>query len=133
MVKRERYGDAVEDLVKLLKASEDAFVPDEDGTTYHGLRNEAIELIGQMPKKGRQLYEMFCGREAKAMLDEALASGDANKLAIVAARYFHTEAGYDAAFLLGLNYLDHGAPLAAAIRLQKLSEVPDAADRLEPR
>ena len=34
--------------------------------------------------------------------------------------------------MLGLNYLDHGAPLAAALTLQKLAEFPDAADRFEP-
>ena len=66
------------------------------------------------------------------MLEDALTSGDANKLARVSRRYFHTSAGYDATFLLGLNYLDHAAPLAAALTLRKLAEVSDASDRFEP-
>ena len=106
-------------------------MPEENGTTYHGLKSEVGTLVGQMPKKGRQLYDMFCGRDAKAMLDDALATGDTNKLARVAGRYFHTEAGDDANFLLGLSLLDHG-PLAAALTLRRLAEVPDAADRFEP-
>ena len=91
-----------------------------------------MELIGRMPPKGRQLYNMFCGRDAKKMLDDALATGDVNKLARVSRRYFHTEAGYEATFLLGLNYLDHAAPSAAALTLRRLSKVPEAADHFEP-
>ena len=55
-----------------------------------------------------------------------------SKLARVAGRYFHTEAGYEATFLLGLNYLDHGSSLAAALTLRKLADVADATDRFEP-
>ena len=133
LVKHQRYSDAVEYLGKLLKLPEDCLIPkEENGLSYRGLKSAVVELIGQMPQTGRQLYDMFCGRDAKQMLDDALATGDTNKLARVAARYFHTEAGYDATFLLGLNYLDHGAPLAAALTLRKLAEFPDAADRFEP-
>ena len=117
LVNRERYSDAVEYLGKLLKVPEDYLVPkEENGPTYHGLKSEVVGLIGQMPKKGRQLYDMFCGRDAQHLLDDALATGDVSKLARVAGRYFHTEAGYEATFLLGLNYLDHGSSLAAARR-----------------
>ena len=47
-----------------------------------------MELIGQMPQTGRRLYDLFCGRDAKQMLDDALASGDTNKLARVAGAVF---------------------------------------------
>ena len=41
-------------------SAEDYLVPkEENGPTYHGLKSEVVGLIGQMPKKGRQLYDMF--------------------------------------------------------------------------
>ena len=40
LVKRQRYGDAVEYLGKLLKAPEDCLMPEEKGSTYHGLKSE---------------------------------------------------------------------------------------------
>ena len=85
-----------------------------------------------MPREGRQLYQLLYGHEAQSLLDESLATGNAAKLGEVAGRFFHTQAGYEATFLLGLYQLDHGWPLEAARKLQKLRAVPDAADRFEP-
>ena len=56
LLKRERYSEAVEELVKLLKSPKDCFLEDENGSTYHSLKSEVFAMIGRMPKKGRQVF-----------------------------------------------------------------------------
>lgn len=128
-----RYGDVVEGLDKILKCTEDFFFqPDPKAPIYRSLKSEARQMIGRMPSEGRQLYELRCGADARAMLAKALANRDLALLAHVSGQYFHTQAGYEATFLLGLSNLDHGSPLAGALMLRRLREAPDAGDRFEP-
>ena len=70
-----------------------------------------------MPREGRELYELQYGARARQMLDEALEAGDMERLAEVSRRFFHTRAGYQATFLLGLYHFDHGRPMAGALVL----------------
>ena len=66
-----------------------------------------------MPREGRELYEVRIGSEARDRLKKAIATGDANALSEISGQFFHTQAGYEAAYLRALNYMDHGqAPLA---------------------
>jgi len=143
LVARERFGDAVAELGKVLaKADDDRAVewaddyflpPDEDNPLVdRGLRQEVWRLIGQMPAKGRELYELKHGRDAQQMLDQALARGDAAGLSEVARRFFHTRAGYEATLLLGLRYLDSGQPLGGALTLRRLAQSRPEADQFEP-
>ena len=53
-------------------------------------------------------------------------------LAEVSRRFFHTRAGYEATFLLGLDHLDHGRPLAGALTLQRLVDSSETSDQFEP-
>ena len=109
------YSDAIECLDKILDSPDNYFYqPDKQAPTHRSLKAEAQRLLGQMPREGRELYELHSGGNAQKMLDEALAAGDATKLAATSGRYFHTRAGYEATFLLGLYDLDHGLPLAGA-------------------
>ena len=85
-----------------------------------------------MPSEGRELYELEFGAKARRLLEAAVAAGDAQSLAEVSRRFFHTRAGYEATFLLGFNHLDHGRPLAGALTLQRLADAGDASDRFEP-
>ena len=98
------------------------FQPDKQASVHRSLKAEAQRLIGRMPREGRELYELHSGGAAQRMLDEALVSGDAAKLAEVSGRYFHTRAGYEATFLLGLHDLDHGLALAGALTLRRLRD-----------
>ena len=66
------------------------------------------------------------------MLNSAVAGGDMATIAEVARRFFHTKAGYEATFLLGLHHLDHARPLAAALTLQRLKEVSYLDRQFEP-
>ncbi len=133
-----RYSDAVEHLDLLLNGfgsgddAQDYFIESADGSgTRTSLKAEAQRLLGAMPAKGRQAYEVRYGARARLLLQQALDQGDIEKLADVTRRYFHTSAGYEAAILLGRYHLDHGRPLAAAICLKRVSDSP-AAGSYEP-
>lgn len=127
-----RYAEAVGLLDALLETEEDYFLLDASSRGVRGLRAEAQRLLGAMPREGRELYELRYGARARQMLAEATASGNAQALAEVSRRFFHTQAGYEATLLLGLHYLDHDSPLAAALTLERLSVLPDVAERFEP-
>ncbi|MBN2292243.1 MAG: PQQ-binding-like beta-propeller repeat protein [Pirellulales bacterium] len=123
LIERQRYSEAVRLLGWLLDCDEDYFVcPEDDNVVFKSLKSQARDLIGRMPRVGRDLYELEYGAKARARLEEATAKQDAAGLALVSRRYFHTEAGGEATLLLGLWYLDHGRPLAAALILSRLSE-----------
>jgi outer membrane protein assembly factor BamB len=128
-----RYSEAVQHLGAILGAPEDFFFQPEPNQPIHrSLRIEAQRLIGRMPEEGRELYELQYGVRARQLLDEAAVSGNAQGLADVSRQYFHTQAGYEATFLLGLYNLDHGRPLDAALTLRRLVDCPEVFDKLEP-
>jgi len=132
LLARKRYGEAVRLLGGILDEPEDFFFqPDPNGPVHRSLKTEAQRLLGTMPREGRQLYELQFGAEARRMLDEALTQGDPDRLAEVTRRFFHTEAGYEAAFLLGVYYYDRDQPLAAAHALARLHDEA-AAESFEP-
>ena len=60
-------------------------------------------------------------------LEDSLAASDLAQLTEVSRRYFHTKAGYEATLLLGRIQLDQGRPLAAALTLKRIGDVPTAA------
>ena len=104
-----RYGEALEGLAEVLRGSEDYFYqPDRKVSIYRSLKGEALQLLGQMPREGRDLYEVRNGAEARDRLNRAVAGGDAKALLEVSGQFFHTQAGYEAAYLLALHQMDHG-------------------------
>ena len=134
-VKQGRSGEALDGLQELLKGNEDYFIqPDKSDkeTVYHSLKGEARSLIGQLPKEGLELYELRCGAEARSKLKEALASGDPGALGEVASQFLYTQAGNEAAFLMGMYYFDHHSPRAAIELFHRLVGAGDAQSRFEP-
>ncbi len=130
-----RFSDAVRVLGAILEGSEDYFFqPDKEGApeVHRSLKREVRRLLGGLPPEGRQVYELLYGARARQLLDEAVRSGQSDRLAEVSRRFFHTEAGYEATFLLGLDYLDRGSPLAGALMLERLKQAPGAARQFEP-
>ncbi|MFW5693021.1 MAG: PQQ-binding-like beta-propeller repeat protein, partial [Thermoguttaceae bacterium] len=61
-----------------------------------------------------------------------VAEGDRQALARVSQDYFHTEAGAEAAYLLGASYWQAGQFFSAAACWQRLAESGDRARRFEP-
>lgn len=128
-----RYSEAVRYLGTILEADEDYFFqPDEKVPIHRSLKAEAQRLIGEMPSKGREVYELQYGAHARELLSASLVAGDADGLAEVSRKFFHTQAGYEATMLLGLHHFDHGRPLAAALTLRRLRQACPYADRFEP-
>ena len=133
VLKEHRYGEALEGLSQILRTNEDYFYqPDRKVPIYKSLKGEAQQLLGQMPQEGRDLYEVRSGAEARDRLNRAVAAGDYEGLKQVFAQLFHTQAGYEAAYLLALYHMDHGVPLAGALTLKRLREAGPAADAFEP-
>jgi len=133
LIDQDRYAEAVRCLGAILESSQDYFFhPDRSGAIPRSLKSEARQLLGDMSDRGRRLYELQYGARARQMLAEASAAGDAAGLAEVSRRFFHTQAGYEATFLLGLHHLDHGRPLAGALALERLREASLEAETFEP-
>ncbi len=111
---QKRFAEAVEALGRLLEAGEDHFIkPARGGNVYRSAKTEARRALVEMPAEGRDSYELQFGAVARQTLDEAVARGDIEAIAEVARRFYHTRAGYEATFLLGMHHADHGRPLAA--------------------
>jgi outer membrane protein assembly factor BamB/tetratricopeptide (TPR) repeat protein len=142
-IDNEDYNEAVGELGRLLADlerpeeraegdqspadSQDYFVTSKsDNGTHVSLKAEVQRLIGSMPAKGREWYEVQFGAEARKLLDDAAATGDVTGLTTASRRYFHTKAGYEATLLLGRHYMDQGQPLAAALCLKRLADSPVA-------
>jgi len=129
----QRYNDAAADLQALLSEDlEDCFLePVENEATQTTVRREAWRLLDAMPPAGRQWYELQFGARAKTLLDEAVRAADRRSLAVVASRYFHTQAGYEATLLLARDEFDQGR-FAEAIgwlrRIVELRAVPPACE-----
>src|SRR6185436_7841775 len=96
------------------EAPQDFFLPSRsESGTYSSLKNEAQRLLGSMPAKGREWYELQFGAQARARMEAAVAKRDPFEMSATSRRYFHTRAGYESTLLLGRYHLDHGHPLAA--------------------
>ena len=133
LLEQGRYSEAVQCLDRILGRNEDFFFkPDVDSSVRRSIKSEARRLLGSIPASGRQSYELQFGSLARSMLDEAVETGDIPMVAEVVRRYFHTNAGYEATFLLGLHHMDHGRPLLAALTLQRLQDETPVSKLFEP-
>jgi len=114
--------------------SEDHFysaTPD-DLATFGSLKAAAREMIAGLPAEGLVVYEDLYGRMAQAELQAATTSGNIEKMAEISRRYFHTSAGYEAAYQVAAHHMDHGRPMAAVRIFGELLKQPRATERWEP-
>lgn len=102
-------------LQKLLDEKSDTFyelnwkdAKGRDQTTLVSVWTEVNRLIAAFPPAGKQFYRTAFGGLARDALDEAVTSGDPEKLGRVSLRYLNTEAGLEATRLLGLVQLRYG-------------------------
>jgi outer membrane protein assembly factor BamB len=110
-IKEESWGEAARILQSLMDIKEDVFIetPGPNNTIKRSsLRGDADRLIGSLPPKGREFYELQYGARAKARLAEGKSKNDRAIVAEVAEHCFHTEAGAEAMDLLGTYFLDRG-------------------------
>lgn len=133
LIEAENWADAVTLLQAVIDHGGDAFYQPEDKpkSLFRSVKSEATRLIGSIPRDARRnTYDLEFGPVARTLLDEA--AGDPEKLAAVARRFLHTEAGAEAQYRVGLWHMDHGRWLAASTCLDRLAELPDASDTYEP-
>ncbi len=129
-----RFAEAVVTLGDLLAreavAQEDADLAGQDfflapegtrETTNRSLMREAEEVLGGLPAEALEIYELRFGPRATQQVAEATQTRDSKKLREVSRRYFHTKAGYEATFILGMLELQEGRPVAAVSVLRRLA------------
>lgn len=134
LVETKDYTQAVALFGAILSRAEDFFFqPDENSATFSSIKAEVRRMIGALPPEGKQAYVLRYGADAAKSLEQAVAANDLAALMRVASDYFHTEAGYDASYLLGNWQLDHGQPFAASLAFGQLLNTERAVrDRYEP-
>lgn len=134
-IERKQYVQAVTLLQAVIDRDKDAFFyPDpEKRDVLQSVRMTAQTMIADMPEKGRNLYELKVGGKAQGLMDEALKSGGLGQLQEVTRRFFHTQAGYQSSYRLGILHLDRDEPLAAALCLSRLRKLPDVTRPWEPQ
>lgn len=107
LVKDEQFDAAMGLVQRLLDRQQDSLIRNANNE-WVSVREQANDLLAKFPKQFRAAYRLKYGAAARERLDEGLKSGDLRILADVATRYFHTEAGLEAAQKLAAIYLDRG-------------------------
>ncbi len=136
-IKSRDWKIAVEQLQKILDRKTDAYVQVKvrDGvanevTRWVSVKYEANKLLGSLPPPGLAVYDLFSGEKAFRLLRDAKKTGDIDKLAQVARRYYHTSSGPEANDLLATYFLDRGQYFMAALRFNQLLKLPPRRTRI---
>ncbi|PIE22814.1 MAG: hypothetical protein CSA62_10215 [Planctomycetota bacterium] len=114
---------AVEELLEVLKTSP-ATVLDIDGDRYVGLKVLARESLASLPSKVRAVYQQRISREAKSLLDSALAKAQPKQLIGLAERFPHSGESAQALLAAGDLYLERGQVVRALETYAALSRKP---------
>lgn len=132
-IAQKNYPEAVRQLQRVLDDPEDSWIELTDGRTqrFQSAKQQAADRIGRLPASARESYETEYGQVARRMLEDATARGDRAALDEVVRRFFHTRAGYEAAYFLGNRLLDDSMLLAAAAQFDRLRSSPGGR-RFEP-
>ena len=123
------WREVTQALQEILDHPQDYFMPVKRGpnTLWVSMRAEANRLLGSMPAKGKEVYEVHSGPRAASLLQAAKKANNPEGLAKVALHYFHTRAGAEATDLLGTHHLDRGRYLMAASCFRQLLDRADVA------
>jgi outer membrane protein assembly factor BamB len=133
LIEKRNYPEAVRQLQRVLDDPEDSWieVPGGQAPQFQSAKQQAVDRIGRLPASARESYENEFGQMARRMLEDATSRCDRAALEEVVRRFFQTQAGYDAAYLLGNRLLDASMPLAAAAQFDRLRLSPGGR-RFEP-
>ena len=126
---------AAEQLYELRSCLEagDYFLVDPEGAQSHGLRRELRQLGTTLSSEVREAFSERYGRMDSDRLAAAIATRNCAELESIARLAANTDAGFQAALLLGYVYLDQRQPLEAVGWLQRLAEDPAVRGRYEPQ
>ncbi|MCA9216866.1 MAG: PQQ-binding-like beta-propeller repeat protein [Planctomycetales bacterium] len=123
------YANAIERLDKLMNGEgdqslkEDFFVGPANSARFDAsLRSRAEQMLANLPKAARDLYQLQYGAEAQRLLESALSEFDIAKLAEVRRRFGATDAGVIASMVIGRHQLNAQRPMAALLCFERLSQ-----------
>jgi outer membrane protein assembly factor BamB len=127
-IKDGAWKDAAKAMQQILASEEDYYVRVVDTNQATGnpverwasVKYEANKLLSSMPVEGLKVYEAIYGRDAEIDLDAAKKSGDVQKLAETAQKYFHTKAGLQANDMLATYFLDRGQFFQASLLFDRV-------------
>ena len=135
-IEKQDYPRAIALLGEILQNDENEdylmALPDREGKISRSLRATAAEMLGSIPAKEREVYQLRYGIPAEQMLEEAISENDYLKISQIVRRFFYTEAGYTAAMLLGHHHLEQGRPIASAFAFQRVIECEQARKKFDP-
>ncbi len=100
-------------------------------TLDESLYRTARRMIGALPARARETYELQYGPNAKRMLQEATEQRDWHLLGDVRRKYFHTQAGYQASVLLARHAWQNGRSLQCALLLEDVVEVSGNSEAID--
>lgn len=133
LIGEDRYADATLFLGEVLAAENDVlYRPNRWLPLARALKPEAERLVASLPKDGLETYSIRFNRPAKLELQSALDSGDRDALAMVGGRFFHTQSGARAVYLLASDHLAQSRPLQAMLAFEKLKQRSAFAREFEP-
>ncbi len=128
LLEEKRYVEAIGVLQRILDHKDDYFQLSPGQSVLKSFKQEAQELIGQLPPEGREAYRLQFEAQARQLLRRGLQQQDVQALQEASRRYFHTPSGYRATFLLGRWHANRGETLAALLHLMRLAQVPARAE-----
>ena len=131
LIDEKNYSAGIPELQAILDAPED-FVAIDRGVGFHSLKRAAEDQLAALPPDGKKYYSVQYGPTAEQMLREAREQDNQDLLREVVRRFFHTQAGAEAAYTLGSYYYERGDLPAAAQLWESLSERHDLATEKEP-
>jgi hypothetical protein len=110
---KERYGDAVAELRKILDTSEgDGFLPpDSLYGSQRTIKTEAMRVLDSFPAASRQLYQLQNSGAIEQSVSDAIRRGDRAALADISRRHFPSPVAADVVMLLAHDAFDRGCPL----------------------
>ncbi|WP_236620863.1 outer membrane protein assembly factor BamB family protein [Rhodopirellula sallentina] len=101
---------------------------DEDGPV--SVFRQVRQIIGSLPDRAFEIYELRYGPLAAKILQEAQANKDWEAVEQVRREFFHTEAGYRASYLLAMREWLLGNPLAVSLLLDDVVGLPRAIETI---
>jgi outer membrane protein assembly factor BamB/tetratricopeptide (TPR) repeat protein len=131
LLTEKRYSEAVRALQALVERTDAGFVSADQPGRYVSLQRRAQQVIAAMSPEAMELYRRLYDPQARRLLDEGLAEGDASALRRVAEQYLHTRSGPPALERLGRMRFDRGS-FADAARLWERALELDAPELSRP-
>ncbi|MEQ9067217.1 MAG: hypothetical protein RLO18_10855, partial [Gimesia chilikensis] len=97
LIDEKNYSAGIPELQAILDAPED-FVAIDRGVGFHSLKRAAEDQLAALPPDGKKYYSVQYGPTAEQMLREAREQDNQDLLREVVRRFFHTQAGAEAAY-----------------------------------